>query len=306
MLWHGSSSMVQARTAKPAAKVAKAAAPQQRIYSLSQDQQNSDALKIWGVPACVLAGKERPHGVYVTGFTGEGLGNQLGLEIGDVLLSLNGHVLSDAKSADTILAKTRSGQLQAVIARATSAPGGISYLMPRINYVAGPSFGAYGSGSTSTGMGNPEGASASSEMNVSALEDYMFNLVNEDRRANGGIPPLKKSATLGALARKYANDMNKRNFFGHDDPDGLDPKGRARRDGIGVSVWENLAMESGTRNYQSLVLRGERQMMDEPPNVPNNHRGCILREQHHCIGIGVSIAPNKVYCVQEFSPTDLP
>jgi hypothetical protein len=150
-----------------------------------------------------------------------------------------------------------------------------------------------------------QSGSFGNEMSVDELENFMFNLVNDDRKANGGIHPLNRSRTLDALARKYADDMKKRDFFRHDDPDGLSPTDRARRAGITVSVWENLAMENGTHNFKALVYRGEAQMMAEAPNMLN-HRGCILREQHHCVGIGVAIAQGKVYCVQEFSPADLP
>lgn len=297
--------------AKGPATAAKAA-PRQVIYSLSQQQQNSEVMKVWGVPACVLMGAERPRGLYITGFTGEGLGNELGLEVGDVVLSLNGHVLMDARQADTVLRRMKSGQLKAVVARAANVPGGITLLSPKVLYTANPfNQGNQGDQTYVAEGGNHSFSSGgmsdnSSEPSVSALEDFMFSLVNGDRRANGGLPPLSRSGQLGALARKYAEDMRKRNFFGHDDPDGLGPKDRARRDGITVSVWENLAMESGSHGHKNLVLRGEQQMMNEPPNVPTNHRGCILSEHHHCVGIGVAVAPTKVFCVQEFSPADLP
>jgi len=290
------------------AKPLSGATSQQRIFSLSQEQKNSEILKIWGVPACVLMGKERPRGLYVTGFTGDGLGSQMGLQTGDVILSLNGHVLIDAKQADSVLTQMKSGRLKAVVARASGAVGGISFLSPTIIYTADPLNQTYssqnsGSGAIVTASGRSEPAT---EQTISALEDYMFGLVNQDRAANGGLPPLARSSQLSRLARKYADDMKKRNFFAHQDPDGLSPIERARRDGIMASVWENLATEYGNRNYRSLVQRGQNQMMNEPPNDPHNHRGCILNANHHCVGIGVSIADSRVYCVQEFSPESIP
>ena len=289
-------------------KPASAATPKQRIFSLSQEQKNSEILKIWGVPACVLMGSERPRGLYVTGFTGDGLGSQMGLQVGDVVLSLNGHVLIDAKQADSVLTQMKSGRLKAVVARSSGAAGAITVISPTIIYTADPLNQSYssqnsGSGAIVTASGRNEPAT---ELTISALEDYMFGLVNQDRAANGGLPPLARSSQLNTLARKYADDMKKRKFFGHDDPDGLSPTGRARRDGIMSSVWENLATEYGNRNYRSLVQRGEAQMMNEPPNDPHNHRGCILNTNHHCVGIGVSVADSRVYCVQEFSPESIP
>jgi uncharacterized protein YkwD len=299
--------VVQARAAKAAAK----AAPRQLIYSLSQEQQNSDSLKVWGVPACVLIGKERPRGLYITGFTGDGLGNQLGLEVGDVLLSLNGHVLLGAKQADSIMANTKSGQLSAVIAHPSAAPGGISLKTQRINITSDTkdaisrAFAAESAANSSSPAGSQSHAGFT-ELSADELESFMFSLVNQDRQANGGIHPVSRSSTLSTLARKYADDMKTRNFFDHKDPDGLWPVDRARRDGITVSVWENLAVQFGSRNYKKLVYQCQQQMMNEPPNVETNHRGNILREKHHSVGIGVAIGQGKVLCVQEFSPADLP
>ncbi|MBS2008111.1 MAG: hypothetical protein JST01_13775 [Cyanobacteria bacterium SZAS TMP-1] len=290
-----------------AAKSPAAAAPKQRIFSLSQAQQNSEILKVWGVPACVMMAGESPRGLYITGFTGDGLGSQMGLQVGDVILSLNGRVLLDAKQADNVLARMKSGKLKAVVARAANVAGGITIISPTIIYTADPNMQAdIKVASASGGSNSMRGGQGLSEPSIGALEDYMFELVNQDRAANGNLPPLARSRTLGALARKYADDMKKRNFFGHDDPDGLNPTDRARREGITSSVWENLAMESGNRNYRALVQRGENQMMDEPRDNPHNHRGCILSTHHHCVGIGVSVAATKVYCVQEFSPDSLP
>ena len=292
------------------AKAGPVTAQKQKIFSLSQEQKNSEILKIWGVPACVVMGSERPRGVYVTGFTGDGLGSQMGLQVGDVVLSLNGHVLIDARQADSVLTQMKSGRLKAVVARASGARGAITLLSPTIIYSADPLNQTYSSQSSdsnsSATASNLSGSNAPTELTISALEDYMFGLVNQDRAANGGLPPLVRSRQLSTLARKYADDMKKRNFFAHDDPDGLTPVGRARRDGIEGSIWENLATEFGNRNYRSLVQRGQEQMMNEPPNNPYNHRGCILSTHHHCVGIGVSVAASRVYCVQEFSPDSIP
>ena len=51
----------------------------------------------------------------------------------------------------------------------------------------------------------------------------------------------------------------------------------------------------------------EDNMMNEPPNDPNNHRGNILNPRHACMGVGVAVVlPHSVICVQEFSSQDLP
>ncbi|MBU6454586.1 MAG: hypothetical protein KGS72_22645 [Cyanobacteria bacterium REEB67] len=284
------------------------ATPKQRIYSLSQNQQDSQILKVWGVPACVMMnGGERPRGLYITGFTGDGLGRDLNLAVGDVLLSLNGKVLLDARQADDILIHTRSGRLKAVVARAGSSAAGVTVFTPSVQYSANVLNQTYGAGSGTYGPGSSAVAVREKvdSLTISALEDYMFSLVNQDRAANGGLPALQHSSALSALARKYADDMAKRKFFAHNDPDGNQPKDRARLAGIHESVWENLAMQEGNRPLKELVLRGEQQMMAEPPGQIN-HRGCILLPRHQCVGIGVAVVGDRVLCVQEFSPASIP
>jgi uncharacterized protein YkwD len=299
------------------------AAPKQRIFSLSQNQQDSRILKVWGVPACVMMnGGERPRGLYITGFTGEGLGRDLNLAVGDVLLSLNGKVLLDARQADDILIHIKSGRLKAVVARANNSAAGVTLFTPSVQYSANvlnqtygtssASGSASGSGSNAAGSGTyGPGSSAVTvrekvdSQTIAALEDYMFGLVNQDRAANGGLPALQRSSALSTLARKYADDMAKRKFFAHNDPDGNEPRDRARLAGIHESVWENLAMQEGNRPLRELVLRGEQQMMAEPPGQIN-HRGCILLPRHQCVGIGVAVVGDRVLCVQEFSPSAIP
>lgn len=138
------------------------------------------------------------------------------------------------------------------------------------------------------------------------LESYMLELVNSDRAKNG-LPPLKHSSSLGKLARDYAIYINKTNHFAHEDLEGLEPRDRAQRAGLHISVWENLAWRGANTGYKDLVRLCEEDMMNEAPNVPTNHRGCILNERHQIVGIGVvAVPPHKVICVQEFSHQEVP
>jgi hypothetical protein len=288
----------------------------QLINSLSQKQEASYGLGVWGVPACVLVNNERPRGIYITAVARRGLAIGLGLEAGDVLLSLNGKVTDSSHTADRILSAMSPGRVKAVIARVAGAK--INLLTPtaELDEIALRTLADSGHGdgnapvlSKSTSAATTatlSGGNAPLLQLSDALESYMLELVNADRAQNG-LPALKRSSGLGKLARDYALYILKNDHFAHEDLDGLEPKDRAHRAGLNIIVWENLAWRGADMSYRALVKLCEEGMMGEPPNVPTNHRGCILNEKHQTVGIGiVAVPPHKVICVQEFSPQDVP
>ncbi|MBP6594761.1 MAG: CAP domain-containing protein [Candidatus Obscuribacter sp.] len=284
----------------------------QVVYGLSQKQEFSAALGAWGVPAAVLVGGKRVRGFYVTGLTGQGLSNDLGLASGDVLLNLGGHGLDSAPLADHILAQTKAGNLKASVARVRG--NSVSLKNPLISF-GGFSFApkeskkVVMSGEQLSQFRDADDAKdpITETPNIAALESYMFNRVNQDRAANGGLPPLRRSGSLSRVARAFAEDMAKRGFFDHRDPEGRMPKDRARDAGITAPVSENIAWQKNFFAFEKIVDQCEDNMMNEPPNDPNNHRGNILNPRHACMGVGVAVVlPHSVICVQEFSSQDLP
>lgn len=306
------------------------------VYSLSQKQETSDVLKIWGVPACAAVNGANPKGTYVTGLTGYGLAEGLNLQVGDVLLSINGRVITSAKDADRILNSMKAGDVKAVVARQEN--GRVFLLQPQAKFAPQVTEStSSASSSTNNSVGNSS-ASESQDVNVSAnsrsngngmysssykaardikkssvsneamagLESYMFELINSDRQ-KFGQPKLRLSSGLSQVARQFAQDMATRNFFDHTDPSGNTPHTRARMAGLNCLVFENISVNYGPLSWKDMIKGAQAEMMSEPAGNPHNHRGNILNQDAAVVGVGMAIVmPNKIYCVQEFSPNEVP
>ncbi len=325
-----SSLLLVANLALPS-QAAPAAVKRSWVYSLSQKQENSEVLKIWGVPACAAVNGANPKGTYVTGLIGYGLGDDLKLQVGDVLLSINGRVITSARDADRILDNMPGGEVKAVVARQEN--GRVFLLQPhtmfapRTNRSASANSGSgSGSGSesqdvdvTSNSRSDGNGMysssykasrdikkSAVSNESMAGLESYMFELINSDRQ-KFGQQKLRLSSSLSQVARKFAQDMATRNFFDHTDPSGNTPHMRARMAGLSCLVFENISVNYGPLSWKDMIKGAQAEMMAEPAGDPHNHRGNILNPDAAVVGVGMAIVmPNKIYCVQEFSPNEVP
>lgn len=228
---------------------------------------------------------------------------------------MNGRVIDSAPTADRIITNNGPGTIRAVVARVAGNRVNVLTLSATMDEVAlrvmelasGQSRSQAGASASAAGANaKPAKPEEPSQELSSSLEAYMLELVNADRAQNG-LGSLKHSTGLGKLARDYALYIQKTNHFAHEDLEGLEPKDRARRAGLNIVVWENLAWRGAAMSYKDLVKLCQTDMMSEPADVPTNHRGCILNAKHQTVGIGIiTVAPHKVICVQEFSPDEVP
>jgi uncharacterized protein YkwD len=124
---------------------------------------------------------------------------------------------------------------------------------------------------------------------IKSAEQRAFDLLNADRRANG-LPTLKMNGSLVVLAENYGEDMIKRNYFSHYNPEGQSPFDRMRNYGISYRyAGENLAINNS-------VDAAERALMNSP-----GHRANILNPNYTEVGVGVNYdSRGSVYVVQEF------
>lgn len=282
------------------------AKPVKQIYSISTRQEFSNRLGAYGVAAYIVTARGSNRGMLITQIKG-GLAPRFGLTEGDVLLQLNNRVVQNAQDADRILADTPSGQLRVLFARQ-----GDPYLNcynPVVSYVnqmptdTGPDVVPQDARLPTTGERKIQ-AMMRQPFDAAQLERYMFDLVNADRSANGGRS-LELSSSLSNVARAHAQDMVNRRFFDHVNPDGVDPNGRARLAGLGVSIAENISTQYGLSTLTEMVKGCEKSMMAEPPGQMN-HRGNILGSWT-CVGIGVARGRNGgVVCVQNFCGSSVP
>lgn len=140
-----------------------------------------------------------------------------------------------------------------------------------------------GTGSTGAGSSGQTGTISTAD------EQQALSLLNRDRAAHG-LPALKANSQLTALARNYAQDMIRRGFFSHNNPEGQSPFDRMRQAGISYKyAGENLAVNSS-------VAGAEAAFMNSP-----GHRANILNANYTEVGIGVvRSSSGSLYVVQEF------
>jgi uncharacterized protein YkwD len=130
---------------------------------------------------------------------------------------------------------------------------------------------------------------------VESIRGAVLDEVNAARR-RAGRRGLQVDPRLERAAQRHARDMVSRGFYGHENPEGLGPRGRAEAAGYAGArvISENLAR--GLVSPEEIVglWLGSR-----------GHRRNILDAGHRETGIGVAVAPAAgggvdVYWVQLF------
>ena len=117
----------------------------------------------------------------------------------------------------------------------------------------------------------------------------MVALVNAER-AKAGCGPLKEDPQLRAAAQGHSDDMAKRDFFSHPNPDGADPGKRTTAAGYKWSTYgENIAR--GQQTPESV--------MDSWMKSPG-HRANILNCSFKDIGVGIHEGPGGPWWTQNF------
>lgn len=123
---------------------------------------------------------------------------------------------------------------------------------------------------------------------TTAAEAEVLRLVNQER-AQAGCRPLTNDPELAKFAGDYSQDMARRGFFDHTDPDGNDPWERAQDYGIADLGGENIAR--GQANAQSV--------MDAWMNS-EGHRANILNCDFRTLGVGAHFADGGPWWTQNF------
>lgn len=126
-----------------------------------------------------------------------------------------------------------------------------------------------------------------------ALTREMIARVNQERQ-KARLQPLLVNPRLDSAAQRHAEDMLKRSFYGHENPDGQGPLQRALAAGYRpLSVGENIA-----RGEFTLAEVMEGWMASEP------HRRDLLDPNYREVGFGFSHGKNangyQVFWVQVF------
>lgn len=112
---------------------------------------------------------------------------------------------------------------------------------------------------------------------VGGLEQEMLGLVNQERQARG-LAPLTLSPALSEVARRYAGQMIKGDFFAHQDPQGKGMVERVQAAGLGYQrLAENLS-------YAPDLATSHHGLMESP-----GHRRNLLSPDVTEAGIGIQV-----------------
>ncbi len=289
---------------------ATAKAPPQKqplIYRASNQVQRMDAIAAVGVAAYGNIKGLNVKGTYLTDVHETGIARNLGMVSGDLLLMINNKVTESPEQTLGLIAEYSGVKTTLKFAR---KEGDVLVIHESPSYWvlrAAESTAVSSPGSDDVASFGAVTHAPVHKVTPDELEDFMMQLVNNARSMNGGLTQLKKSKTLSDMARAYAEDMAKRNFFSHKNPEGLGMIERAKAAGITQHISENLGTTRSIVELREQVKQCQQIMMNEPPNVPGNHRSNILDPENKSVGIGVGFpAKGGVITVQEFSHDDIP
>lgn len=155
------------------------------------------------------------------------------------------------------------------------------------------------------------------EVRAPDLEQRVHELINAQRKANGS-PELAWDDELSKIARAHSEDMAKRNYFKHINPEGQTPMKRA--EAAGYKVCQLMAENIYQNNLYSRVIEERKRKTTEKTYIWDSvekiattttkgwmdspgHRQNILDKNYAREGIGVAIAEDddgKVYVTQMF------
>lgn len=258
-----------------------------------------------GVPAEAIIDGQKVMGIFVMKVEPDGQAYAAGVRKGDIFLTVDEKVTSSPVVAQRILMENSGLELDVTYARKTGDKLVIHEGKLLVTAI-------FGEQMQLTSPGNDSQATYGKvkvkpkEYTNQELAEYMLQLVNNDRSANENLPRLTQSTQLTNMAEKYAEDMIKRDFFSHKNPEGQGMVERAAALGITGHIAENLSCVKGNEDARDQIKKCQALMMNEPANNPMNHRGNLLDKEQKSIGIGVVRLTNGgVIAVQEFSHDEL-
>lgn len=115
-----------------------------------------------------------------------------------------------------------------------------------------------------------------SKKKIAAHERLMIDITNVSRAQNG-LPLLKANAALANVARDHSVDMNKNNYFAHQNLSDLSAGNRIKNGGISYKFWgENIS-----KGY-STIFHSHNGLMNS-----EGHRKNILNSKFDQVGIGI-------------------
>ena len=135
---------------------------------------------------------------------------------------------------------------------------------------------------------------------MNALEQRCFDLTNL-QRTRRRLRALAADAALSDAGRRHSEDMLRRRFFAHLNPDGQTPADRIAA-AVRRPAWasaENLWMRSGplpSTTLLAVIEQAVAQWMTSPA-----HRHNIMNAVYTHLGIGVAVTASELRVTQLFA-----
>ncbi len=138
---------------------------------------------------------------------------------------------------------------------------------------------------------SPQLAPPAKPTELTLTRSQVLDLTNKERKANR-LSVLKSNPTLEKAAQALADDMAKRKFFSHTDPDGKGMVERLKSVGVtNVTLAENICMGTRTAEETLKLWMGSK-----------GHRQNILGDEVRLLGVGFAKnATGTPYWVQVFA-----
>jgi uncharacterized protein YkwD len=143
----------------------------------------------------------------------------------------------------------------------------------------------------------PVGAQRDNSVDLQALEEEMYRLVNTARSDHLprwiGTGNLKLHGNLAAVARGHSADMLKRQYVAHVTPEGISAARRIGQNGISyVACGENIGIYYGEGAHTAQAVREIHDAFMNQPRSMTNHRGNLLNPLWTHVGIGIAYNPD--------------
>lgn len=252
------------------------------VVYVDKKQVPIDELGCYGVPVMVKTGPLKLPGICLTGVRSGTRAAANKLQTGDVVMKINGLAVPTPKALNDTMINLKNSIVNIDYGRLKNG----KFQMHRQEFLQVASR-----------------ANAYATRTVTDLENFMYTLVDADRKTKG-LRGLRRSSGLARMARSHADDMAKRNFTGHVTPEGRGTVERYKMSGLKMEggITENCAYPAAQSNPLDMVRSGERQLMGS-----EEHRANIMHPDIVAAGIGIAYRRDGgLTIVQVFSSAPIP
>lgn len=149
---------------------------------------------------------------------------------------------------------------------------------------------------SNTGDSGNSGSSSSTGSSERQAEQYLHEMINEERTSRG-LSPLDMDSGLQSTAQQKSQDMARNDYFSHTSPSGEGFRDLYNKNDVQCSAGgENIAKTWDKNSAKELADGIRDQWMSS-----SSHRDAILRSRYSSHGLGIEITDDgQVYATEHF------